>query len=126
MTQSVIGTWKLVAFNIEDNEKQITPWGKDTHGLLIYTDSGHVSVSINKKVENDSENEFENKFDSVLFYSGTYRVEGNTIKHQVTQASNPARIGREMIRYAEFKGDEVTLVTPQESFGRAILIWKRI
>lgn len=127
MNQTVIGTWTLEAFNLEDNDKKISPWGQDTKGLLIYTDTGHMSVSINKKVENDAtQSEMENIFDSILFYSGTYRVEGNLIKHIVTNASNPTRIGREMLRYAEFKGDTVILTTPQESFGRAILIWKKV
>jgi len=126
MNQKLVGSWSLVSFEIEDNEKKITSWGKDAHGLLIYADSGRMSVSINKTVENDSENEMENIFDSILFYSGTYKIEGNLIKHQVTEASNPTRIGREMLRYAEFIGDTVRLVTPQESFGRAILVWKKI
>lgn len=126
MNQKLVGSWSLVSFEIEDNEKKITPWGKDAHGLLIYADSGRMSVSINKTVENDSENEMENIFDSILFYSGTYKLEGNLIKNQVTEASNPSRIGREMLRYAEFNSDTVRLVTPQESFGRAILVWKKI
>jgi hypothetical protein len=64
--------------------------------------------------------------DSILFYAGTYQVDGSTIRHQVTNASSPARIGKEMIRHATLEGDVLTLVTPQESFGRAILRWRRI
>lgn len=120
------GTWTLEAFEIEDTSKKVAPWGQGTHGLLIYSATGHVSVSINKAVESQSENELEDLFDSILFYSGTYQVDGNTIRHQVTNASNPARIGKEMIRYATLEGDLLTLVTPQESFGRAILKWKKV
>lgn len=121
----LIGTWTLESFEIEDLEKKARAWGRDATGLLIYADTGHMSVSINKAVEKESENEFEDLFDSILFYSGTYRLDGDLIRHQVTNASNPSRIGREMLRYADFDGDLVTLVTPQESFGRAILKWRR-
>jgi hypothetical protein len=120
------GTYLLASFDLENLEGKRSPWGKNTHGLLIYSDTGHMSVSINKDVERESAVEAEDIFDSILFYSGTYQVDGSVVRHQVTQASNPARIGKEMIRHAEFSGDLLTLVTPKESFGRAILTWKKI
>jgi hypothetical protein len=122
-----LGTWHLVSFRLESKDGTRTDWGRDVHGLLIYAATGHMSVSINKAVEADPEQSDEqNLFDSILFYSGTYQVEGELIRHQVTNASNPARIGREMLRYAQLDGDTLTLTTPQESFGRAILVWKKI
>ncbi len=121
----ICGTWKLDSFEIEDPTKRITPWGRNVHGLLIYADSGHMSVSINKAIDQDSESEIENLFDSILFYSGTYQFDGSVIRHQVTNASNPARIGKEMLRFASLEGSVLTLVSPQESFGRAILRWRR-
>ncbi len=129
--ESLHGSWTLLSFEIENLEGTKNPWGKDTHGLLIYAPSGHMSVSINKAIENDPEQtESENLFDSILFYSGTYQLgagaESNLIRHQVTQASNPARIGKEMLRYAKLTGDELELATPKESFGRGILRWKRV
>ncbi len=123
----ICGSWKLESFEIESPEKQLSPWGRDAHGLLIYANTGHMSVSINKAIEKDpDQSDEQNLFDSILFYSGTYQLDGDIIRHQVTNASNPSRIGKEMIRYAEFKGDLMTLVTPQESFGRAILKWRKL
>ncbi len=123
---TICGTWMLESFELE-NEGKRTAWGKNPHGLLIYAPTGHMSVSINKAVENDSsQTESENLFDSILFYSGTYTVEGDLIRHQVTNASNPTRIGKEMLRYASFESDRVTLSTPQETFGKAILVWRRV
>jgi hypothetical protein len=125
-THQVEGTWKLDRFEIESKEGVRRAWGANAHGLLIYSPSGHMSVSINKDVVRESGNETEDLFDSILFYAGSYQIEGTLIRHQVTQASNPSRIGKEMLRYAEFEGDRVTLTTPVESFGRAILVWHRI
>lgn len=65
-------------------------------------------------------------FGSILFYSGTYAVEGDVITHKVTEASNPQRIGKDMIRYAKTEGTRVTLSSPKESFGTAHLVWQRI
>ena len=86
-----------------------------------------MSVSINKNVEDDPEQTKEqNLFDSILFYSGTYQLVCEKILHQVTNASNPDRIGKEMIRFATIAGDVLTLTTPLEKFGRAILKWRKI
>jgi len=126
MSITVIGSWELVSFEIEDPNHQKRPWGKNTTGLLIYSPDGHMSVSINREVEKKSDEEFKNLFDSILFYSGTYVVEGEIIRHQVTQASNPARIGKSLIRYASLNGNLLTLKSPIESFGQATLFWRKI
>lgn len=123
MKDQIVGTWALDAFTIYPKEGGSRPWGQDVRGLLVYTDSGHVSVAINRSAASDSPKDV---LDSVLFYAGTYSVEGNTIRHQVTQATNPARIGREMIRYAELDHSTLTLTTPDESFGKATLVWRKI
>lgn len=119
------GSWSLDSFDIEKLDKTVAPWGMNTRGLLIFAPSGHMSVSINRDL-GAGENEAQRIFDSILFYSGTYEIEGEIIRHKVTNASNPARIGRDMIRYPKLEGDVLTLTTPEESFGRAILRWRRI
>lgn len=126
MNQSVIGTWLLERFDIEETAKQVRPWGKNTTGLLIYTADGHMSVHLNRDMDANTKDEAQRIFDAILSYAGTYKVEGNLIRHQVTQASNPARIGKEMIRYAAFKDGVLELSTPVESFGRAFLVWRKV
>jgi len=126
MKDQVVGTWALESFEIEDPQGFRKPWGKQSHGLLIYSGSGHMSVSINRAIEQKTENNAQNLFDSILFYSGTYSSDGNTINHQVTQASNPSRIGKKLVRFATLDGERLTLTSPQEAFGTAHLIWKRI
>ncbi len=126
MKNEIVGTWLLERFLIESPEKEQRNWGTNSQGLLIYAPSGHMSVSINKNVERKSDVEAQNIFDSILFYSGTFSVDGEIVKHQVSQASNPSRIGKEIIRFAKLDNGLLTLVTPPESFGRAILTWRKI
>ncbi len=45
----IIGCWELVRFEITDQDGGISSWGDNSAGLLIYTEDGHVSVSINSK-----------------------------------------------------------------------------
>ena len=124
--ESVCGTYQLESFVLEKSETERSDWGKDMHGLLIYAPTGHMSVSINKAIEPSGDNESEDIFDSILFYSGTFEVKNDEITHQVTEASNPTRIGKSLIRYARIDGETLELASPQESFGRAVLRWRRI
>jgi len=123
--QEVLGSWKLESFDIEKLDKTVDPWGQGTHGLLIFSPSGHMSVSINRKLEEGTSSE-KRIFDSILFYSGEYEIEGDQLLNKVSNASDPARIGKTMVRFANLEGDLLTLSTRQESFGRAILRWRKI
>ena len=126
MKNQIIGTWLLERFIIESPQGEQRNWGSNSQGMLIYTSSGHMSVGLNKDVEKKSAVEAQNYFDSILFYSGTFAIDGKTVKHQVTQASNPTRIGKEQVRFAKLENDILTLTSPDESFGRAILTWRKI
>ena len=119
------GSWELLSFELEGLDNKVLPWGSNTHGLLIYGKSGQMSVSINRDLAPEGE-ESKRIFDSILFYSGSYRIDGATIFHIVKNASNPNRIGKEMIRYASLSSGVLMLTSPLESFGRAILKWKKI
>lgn len=123
--QDIQGSWSLESFDIEKLDKTVAPWGSNAKGLLIYAPSGHMSVSINRDLQ-PGDSEAHRIFDSILFYSGTYGIDGDIISHVVENASNPGRIGKNMIRYTDLKGDLLTLSSPEESFGRAILRWRRL
>ncbi len=125
MKDKLVGSWSLQSFIITPSAGESRAWGRNARGLLIYTEDGHMSVSINRDPV-ETGNEAKDAFDSVLFYAGTYQVEGNKIVHQVSNATNLARIGKEMIRFAELSGDDLKLTTPQESFGIATLVWRKI
>lgn len=122
----LVGVYKLERFEIEETASKVKYWGINSTGLLIYTTDGYMSVSINRDVENKSSNEAQNYFDSILFYSGTFTVDKDIIKHQVANASNPTRIGKELVRYAKLDGNVLTLTSPKESFGTAILTWRKV
>jgi hypothetical protein len=143
----LIGTWQLVDFFIQAPNLQLTSWGEACTGLLFYTNDNHMSVSINKNVESKSDIEEKNFFDSILFYSGTFKIESIkensaelldnpftnstfAIKHTVQQASDPHRIGKELLRYTGFDSNSentyLTLSSPVESFGRGVIRWQKI
>jgi hypothetical protein len=120
-----LDSWELKSFEIDSPEKGKRSWGKDVRGLLFYSDTGHVSVAINRDLT-DTGNPDKDQFDAILFYAGTYSVEGNVVKHQVTIASSPSRVGKEMVRFISMNGNEITLTSPPESFGTATVVWRKL
>lgn len=121
----LIGTWKLISFELENPEGIRKPWGEGSTGLLIYSSDGFMSASINntrgiKKAETSDE-----ILDSILFYSGTFTLNDNELRHQVIVASDPHRVGQELTRFASLIGNQLTLISPKQPWGRGILIWEK-
>ena len=111
------GSWKLRSFEIV-TEGVSSLWRAKAHGILIYSPYGYMSVSINSEQGTDE------WVDSVLFYAGTYRVEGGTVVHDVTNATSASRMGSPMVRAAVLQGDELEL-SASGDFGKAVLVWGR-
>lgn len=121
----ILGSWSLVAFELENPEGLRKPWGEDLKGLLIYSADGHMSVGINKSIPLEAEENSEEILDSILFYSGTYCLAGQIIRHRVQVATDPKRIGQEMIRSFRYENGLLELTSPSQSFGRSILTWRK-
>jgi hypothetical protein len=119
----VIGSWDLESFVITRKDGTAKSWGKNARGLLIYTDEGTMSVSINADVEGDQTSR-ENQFRSLLFYAGTYEMEAGKIVHRVTKATELGRMGKDLIREATLSGNILTLVG-RGDFGVATVVWRK-
>lgn len=120
----IIGCWELVRFEIKDQEGGTSSWGDNSAGLLIYTEDGHMSVSINSKAIFGTDDS-QAILDGILFYSGRYRLIGEEIRHQVLFASSPSRVGTEMVREVSLTNGHM-LLTARGDFGVAELSWRRI
>ena len=120
----ILGTWHLESFDVDTGDG-LAPWGQNMRGILIYADSGYMSVSISKDQAAPSDNEAEDILDSLLFYAGLYRIEGDTIIHSVTIASAPDRVGHDQRRRIHLRDDALTLETFPDAAIQARLCWKR-
>ena len=116
--RELVGSWSVKGFFIEDSAGR-RDWRSGAHGLLIYASSGHMSVSINSEV---GVSPF---LDSVLFYSGTFQVRGDHVFHWVTNATDPNRIGKEMVRESAIV-ENLLLLTARGDFGTATLQWEKL
>jgi hypothetical protein len=123
--KDLVGEWELEKFIITKNDGAKNTWGKDPNGILLYTATGYVSVSINSMI-NNSEATADEKLKNILFYSGKYKIlDKNRIVHHVLNASDINRIGNDLFREATIQNNKLHLIS-EGAFGTATLSWKKI
>ncbi len=44
-----------------------------------------------------------------MHYAGPFRMEGDSVIHEVAHALNPNMVGTEQLRHIDLRGDELTL-----------------
>ncbi len=129
--RELVGTWILESFVIRGDGGGENPWGREMKGLLIYAPGGHMSVGFNRALDAGTPDRFERIYDAVLFYSGTWSVNGDEVIHDVEIATDPERVGKKVVRRfridrgREDGAERLILSTGVESFGQAFVTWKR-
>jgi lipocalin-like protein len=119
------GTWKLVAWRrIVDDGTVSYPLGEDAHGLLVYTDNGHMIVQLaaaNRPPLDTTDalggdvQERADAYSSCLAYFGSYEVDGDTVIHRIDSSLYPNWSGAEQSRPFTYDGRELVLRTPPVS-----------
>ncbi|MFC1923927.1 lipocalin-like domain-containing protein [Chloroflexota bacterium] len=135
------GTWKLVSseFRLPDGQA-FYPYGRDAVGMLMYSDSGYMSVQIMRRERllftsgdrlTGTAEEIKSAFEGYAAYFGTYRVnqKEGTVTHQVEGSLFPNWAGINQERFFELSDGQLTLRTPEVILGgqqmTGILQWKR-
>jgi hypothetical protein len=135
--KQLVGSWKLTSFTLQiiGEDKPIEPYGADAKGSMIATDSRimFIITSGNRKRATNVE-ERAALLDTLLAYTGKYKVEGDRITTTVDASWNEIFTGanQNQIRIWRLDGDKLTLRTlEQESAVRpgkrvvSSLTWER-
>jgi hypothetical protein len=108
---SLVGTWEVVTFEaVSPTTGEREPArGEHPSGYTIFTPEGRMSVLItNEGRKPPSTNQDRaDLFQSMVAYTGMYRVEGNTWVTKVDVAANPALNGTEQRRSFQLTGDRL-------------------
>ena len=134
----VHGVWRLVAYEIEiqaTGQKEPV-MGKSPTGYVIFTPEGRVWFVLTGEGRKPAKTVQERTelLDSLVAYTGTYRIEGDKWITQVEVAWNPAWVGTEQARFFKVDGDRLSVLTPwrvmpnwaEKGMTRSIVTFERV
>jgi hypothetical protein len=113
---AIVGTWKLVSVVYEDVEtKERTPvLGEHPNGIQIATPEGRwlALVTAEGRTVPKTDEERARALQSMIAYTGRYRVEDGKVITKVEAAWNEAWVGGEQVRSIRFEGDRLFIESP--------------
>ena len=121
----LFGGWELTKFTVTSAEGNTVPFCDGSYGKLIYDKSGNVSVAINcgPAVPTDAP---AHKYGGMLFYSGSFSIQGNSVLHSITNSNVASLIGKDVSRKIEVLTDTTLVLTGSLGTGGQLRIeWKR-
>lgn len=118
----LVGVWQLESFDDLDAEggRHEGPLGPDPAGLLFYSASGEVSVTMMRTAPGEGS--------SYMSYAGSWKHDGDQVVHQISLAPDPAWIGSEQVRELGLVGEHLFLtgLGPSGSAVRRTVCWRRV
>ena len=133
----VLGIWKLVSQKIEVQETgQIEPpMGEKPNGYAVFTPEGRVFFILTGELREPATNDEQRAelLNTLVAYTGHYRVEGDKWITKVEVAWNPEWVGSEQTRFFKLDGDRLKVSStwrvmpnwPDKGMTRSILIFDR-
>ena len=135
--QQVQGVWKLVSYEVEIQATgQKEPlMGKNPTGYVIFTPEGRVFFVLTGEGRQAAKTDKERAdlLSTLVAYTGTYRLEGDTWITKVEVAWNPEWVGTEQKRAFKVDGRSLQVFTPwrvmpnwpQKGMTRSIVTFER-
>ena len=112
----VLGIWKLVSHEIEVREtgRMELPMGEKPTGYAVFTQEGRVFFILTGELREPATNDEQRAglLNTLVAYTGTYRVEGDKWITKVEVAWNPEWVGSEQTRFFELDGGRLKVLSP--------------
>lgn len=136
----LLGSWLLEEWRIDypGGRESSWPFGNDAIGLLAYMADGWMSATMCWRVRTPlsaasalqaDDASKARSYQEYLAYGGRWRLEGNTIVHDVTMSLNPTLIGTCQRRDALFEGGSLVLCANESAGAGATRVhrirWRR-
>jgi hypothetical protein len=128
----LLGTWKLVSFQIETEDSSERRDVYDTHplGVLVLTERRFTALLTASDQSHDADAAA--LFDRMMAYSGHYRVQADKIITFVDIAWHPAWLGTEQIRFFKLDDNKLSISSlplqhPKfpDQLVRGIVVWQK-
>lgn len=122
MNQRFVGAWRLVSMESHAPDGTVSrPWGDDPFGLVVWTESGHMSAQLGPR---------DRAVGPYVAYFGTLEapdVPEGTLVHHVLGASLPRLLSDQMRGFRFVSDDELELPPPPATdASRSVLCWRRL
>ena len=134
--EKIVGVWSLVSVVYEDQAtKERTPvLGEHPRGRQIATADGQwlAVVTADGRPIPKTDAERARALQTMIAYTGRYRVEGGKVITKVEAAWNEAWVGGEQVRLVRFEGDRLFIESPpmphpnvNDKIVKIVVIWER-
>ena len=130
----VVGTWRLVSFEREyqaGGEREY-PMGKAPTGYILFLPEGRMAVIITGegRTAPTTDQDRAGLYNSLVAYTGRYRVDGDKWITTLDVSANPAWVGTEQTRSFRVSGDRLQEMTawmarPDNRMARALITYER-
>jgi hypothetical protein len=112
----VLGVWKLASQEIEVQEtgQREPPMGERPAGYAVFTQEGRAFFILTGEIREPASNDEARAklLNTLVAYTGTYRVEGDKWVTKVEVAWNPEWVGSEQTRFFKLDGDRLQVLLP--------------
>ena len=134
----IIGTWKIVSYELEAQAtgEREPVMGKNPSGYIIFTPDGRMVAVITGEGRKAPKTDQDRAglLNSMVAYSGMYRLEGNKWITKVDVAWAPTRLGTEHVHSFSIDGDRLQVISewtpsmnrPEKGMVRIIITWERV
>lgn len=132
---AIVGTWRLVSFErvYQATGELEYPMGKVPTGYILFLPEGRMAVVITGEGRKApaTDQDRAGLFNSLVAYTGPYRVEGDKWIVTVDVAMNPAWVGTEQARNFQVTGNGLQEMTawaprPDNRMARAVITYERV
>jgi hypothetical protein len=131
----LVGIWRLVSFEREfqGSEEREYPMGKVPSGYIQFLAEGRMTVVITAEGRKAPATDADRAalYNTLVAYTGGYRVEGDKWITKVDVSANPAWVGTEQTRTFKVAGDRLQEITawsprPDSKVARAVITYERL
>ena len=112
----VVGLWQLISYEIEvqTTGEKAPVMGQKPTGYANFSPEGRVFFVLTGEGRKPAKTDEERAelLNTLVAYTGTYRIEGDMWTTRVDVAWNPAWVGTEQARSFRIDGDQLQVLTP--------------
>jgi len=112
----IVGTWRLLSYVVEvqASGEKLPVMGEKPGGYVTFLPEGRVFFMLTGEGRKPAKTDRERAelLDTLVAYTGTYSVAGDTWTTSVDVAWNPEWVGTKQVRTFKLEGDRLDVLTP--------------